>query len=105
MNVTPDVQDAFKKFFADFIEKHKGEKTPVDELPQRTGIVYKDNAGYNLTVNNLPWAKGTFTIKRYRISKTQNLDLVEEKTASGGSLRLSNAFAPDTVELIVLQGK
>ncbi len=26
-------------------------------LPVRTDIVYHDNAGYNLTINNLPWAK------------------------------------------------
>jgi hypothetical protein len=67
--------------------------------------VYKDNAGYDLTVNNLPWGKDAFTIKRYRISKTQNLELVEKKAGSGSSLKVSNAFGPDTVELIVLQHK
>jgi xylan 1,4-beta-xylosidase len=72
-------------------------------LPRRADIVYRDNAGYNLTIENLPWGKESFTVKRYRIDKTRNLDLVEEKSSAGGSLRLSNALAPDAVELVVLQ--
>jgi hypothetical protein len=75
----------------------------VKSLPPRTNIVYRDNAGYNLTIKNLPWGKGVFTAKRYRISKTQNLDLVEERSGEGGSFSLSTALAPDAVELIVLQ--
>src|SRR5271169_4959239 len=72
-------------------------------LPQRTDIVYRDNAGYNLTVNNLPWGKKPFSIKRYRISKTQNLELVEERSSEGGVLTLSDSLAPDALELVVLQ--
>jgi hypothetical protein len=72
-------------------------------LPNRTDIVYHDNAGYCLTINNLPWGKAAFTIKRYRISKTQRLELVEQKAGSGQTLMLSNAFPVDTVELLVLE--
>jgi xylan 1,4-beta-xylosidase len=72
-------------------------------LPRRTDIIYRDNAGYNLTIESLPWGNKAFSIKRYRIDKTQNLDLVEEKSGAGGSLKLSNALAPEAVELIVLQ--
>ena len=72
-------------------------------LPTRTDILYRDNAGYCLTISNLPWGKAAFTIKRYRISKTQRLELVEEKTGSGETLMLSNAFPVDTVELLVLE--
>jgi hypothetical protein len=72
-------------------------------LPARTDIVYRDNAGYCLTINNLPWGKAAFTIKRYRISKTQRLELVEQKAGSGETLMLSNAFPVDTVELLVLE--
>lgn len=75
----------------------------IKSLPQRTDIVYRDNAGYNLTIDNLPWGKKEFSVKRYRIDKSNNLDLVEEKSGLGGSLNLSNAMAPDAVELIVLQ--
>jgi hypothetical protein len=72
-------------------------------LPLRTDIVYRDNAGYNLTIDNLPWGKNAFSVKRYRISETQNLNLVEEKSGAGGTLNLSSPLAPDAVELIVLQ--
>lgn len=72
-------------------------------LPPRTDIVYHDNVGYSLTIDNLPWGQKSFRIKRYRISKAQNLDLVEEKETDGGTLKLSSALPPDAVELIVLQ--
>ncbi len=78
---------------------------PSRELPLRTDIVYRDNAGYNLAIDNLPWGKAAFTIQRYLISSTRNLELVEEKTASGSSLKLSNPLATDSIELIVLHGK
>jgi hypothetical protein len=75
----------------------------VKFLPLRTDIVYRDNRGYNLTIRNLPWGGAAFSIKRYRISKTQDLDLVEEKSATGDSLNLTNAMAPDALDLIVLR--
>jgi xylan 1,4-beta-xylosidase len=74
----------------------------VKFLPLRTDIVYRDNRGYNLSILNLPWGRAAFSIRRYRISHTQNLDLVEEGTSKGGTLNLSNPLAPDTLELIVL---
>lgn len=80
----------------------------VKFLPPRTGIVYRNNSGYNLAIKNLPWGAAPFGMKRYRISKTQNLDLVQNvdlvEAGSGkdGVLNLSNSFSPDTVELIVL---
>jgi hypothetical protein len=72
-------------------------------LPPRTDVVHRDNASYDLTIKNLPWGAKGFSIKRYRISKTQNLDLVEEKSGAGGSLKLSNPLAPEALELIVLR--
>ena len=65
----------------------------------------RDNAGYNLAIANLPWGKTPFTLNRYRISASQNLDLVEEKSLAGRRLNLSNRMPTDTVELIVLQRK
>ena len=76
--------------------------TKLPSLPRRTDIIYKDNSGYTLNIQNLPWGKQPFNIRRYRISETQNLDLVEEKSGAGESLRFSNALAPESVELIVL---
>jgi len=75
----------------------------VKSLPLRTNIVYRDNAGYALTIDNLPWGAAAFSIKRYRISKTENFDLVEEVSAAGGSFHLSRSLAPDAIELIVLR--
>jgi hypothetical protein len=74
----------------------------VKFLPLRTDIVYRDNRGYNLTISNLPWGRAAFGIKRYRISKTQNLDLVEERAGKEDALTLSNPLPPDTLELIIL---
>ncbi len=56
-----------------------------------------------LTIDNLPWGAAPFSIRRYRISKAENLDLVEEKSGAGGSFHLSSPLAPDAVELIVLR--
>jgi len=75
----------------------------VKSLPRRTDIVYRDNAGYTLMIDNLPWGAAPFSIKRYRVSKTQDLDLIEEKSSTGASFHLSSPLAPDAVELIVLR--
>ncbi len=72
-------------------------------LPMRTDIVYRDNAGYNLTIDNLPWGKSAFSVKRYRIGKTQNLDLVEDRSSEGPTFSLSEALAANAVEHIVLR--
>ena len=82
-----------------------GFKSRKTFLPGRTDIVYRDNAGYNLAIDNMPWGDKAFSIKRYRISDSQNLALVEEKSGSGGRLKLSNPLPTDTVELIVLERK
>ncbi len=74
-------------------------------LPKRTDIVYHDNAGYNLTISHLPWGNKPFSIKRYRISKTQDLELVDEKKSKGDSLHLQSPLAPEALELIVLRRK
>jgi hypothetical protein len=72
-------------------------------LPPRTGIRYENNLGYTLTVDHLPWGNASFAIKRFRITKTQDLPLVEEKTGKDGKVQLSNPLPPPGVELIVLQ--
>jgi len=106
MTLSPRLIEMFKKQAAEEAKKPKPTTpAPVDELPRRTGISYHDNAGYKLTVDNLPWGQDAFTVKRYRLSKTQNLELVEQTTGTGGTLKLSNEFGPDTVELIVLERK
>jgi hypothetical protein len=74
----------------------------IKPLPLRTDIVYRNNAGYNLTIDHLPWGENKFTVKRWRINEAQNFDLVDEKSATGPSLRISAPLAPFGVELIAL---
>lgn len=102
---TPEVQKRFDELDAQKAAKKitGAQQQPVDELPQRKGITYKDNAGYNLAVTNLPSNQRGCTMKRYRISKTQNLDMVEQKLLNGTTLKIANNMPPDTVELIVLR--
>ncbi len=73
--------------------------------PIRTGIKYSDNRGYNLTVSNLPWGNRPFTIKRYRLTKTEDFVLIEQKKAEGATASLANPLPPPGLELIVLEAK
>lgn len=75
----------------------------VKFLPLRTDIAYHDNEGYKLVITNLPWGAAEFSLKRYRISDKENLDLVERRMEKGATLRISHALPPNSVELIVLQ--
>jgi xylan 1,4-beta-xylosidase len=72
-------------------------------LPVRNDIVYKDNAGYDLAIQHLPWGKKNFSVKRYRLNDTLNLELVEDGSGSGDTFRVRNPLSPDGVELIVLR--
>ena len=75
----------------------------VKFLSARKDVVYRDNTGYTLTIDNLPWGAAPYTIKRYRISGIKDLDLVEENSSSGGVANISSPLTPPEVELIVLQ--
>jgi hypothetical protein len=72
-------------------------------LPVRNDIVYKDNAGYDLAIQHLPWGKKNFSVKRYRLNDTLDLELVEDGSGSGDTFRVRNPLSPDGVELIVLR--
>jgi hypothetical protein len=73
--------------------------------PVRTGIRYSNNKGYSLTVSNLPWGNRPFTIKRYRLTKTEDFNLVEQKKAEGATASFSNPLPAPGLELIVLETK
>jgi len=75
----------------------------IKVLPRRTNLHYQNNSGYALTIHHLPWGEAPFTIKRYRISKTQDFALVEEKRSKGRTFELSSPLPPPGVELVVLQ--
>jgi hypothetical protein len=72
-------------------------------LSRRNEIEYRNNSGYNLTVTNLPWGRRAFTVKRYRLTKTEDFTLVNETSGSGGKLELSRPLPPPGLELIVLR--
>ena len=71
-------------------------------LPRRTGVRYENNAGYRSTIDHLPWGSAEFTIKRYRVAQSEDLQLVEKASGKGAKVELSNSLPPPGVELIVL---
>jgi len=72
-------------------------------LPRQTGIAYSNNRGYALKIANLPWGDAAFSIKRYRLSDTDNFTLQTLPLAHGPALALSHDLTPPAVELIVLE--
>ena len=70
----------------------------------RGEIAYRDNAGYALSVTHLPWGAGDFTVKRCRITKTENW-AETESSGKGGALEMSLPLPAPGVELIVLRRK
>jgi len=97
-NIMPLPPDVLKQIPATDYTKFK-------PLAPRTDIAYRDNHGYALTITHLPWGKGAFTIKRYRLNETKNLELLDEKRATGDSVRLATPLPPQAMELVVLQRK
>lgn len=83
---------------------HPGPALKFKRVPVRS-IEYKNNRGYKLTIDRLPWGKGSYTIKRYRIDETHDLGLMEDRVSRGDHVELSNELPPPGVELITLQKK
>jgi xylan 1,4-beta-xylosidase len=88
----PDVQEMIKIDFS-----------KLKVLPQRTDIPGVKDVGYDLTIDHLPWGNAAFTIKRYRITSTDDLKLAGESSGKDGKTELSNPLPAPGVELIVLQ--
>jgi xylan 1,4-beta-xylosidase len=64
---------------------------------------YVNNQGYDLTIKNLPWGNAAFTIIRYRIDATHNLDKIDETQGQKGSAHLTAKLPAPSVELVVLR--
>ena len=62
MAMPPDVQALLKLDFS-----------KLKFLARRTDIHPENNGGYFLTIDHLPWGNAEFTIKRYRITGTEDL--------------------------------
>jgi hypothetical protein len=81
-------------------------RVPVSfRLLPRRGIDAADagELGYVLNVANLPWGRGAFTIRRYRLDAAHAGTMVAEARAAGGTARIAADLAPPAVELIELE--
>jgi hypothetical protein len=72
-------------------------------LPERRTLHYSNNGGYDATVS-LP-GTGKYQVKRYRLSDSGNVALLDQRIESGPSIRLQAALPPPAVELIVIGAK
>ncbi|WP_206243557.1 GH39 family glycosyl hydrolase [Novosphingobium terrae] len=74
-------------------------------IPPRISPTYARNSGYNLTVANLPaWADRGYTVTRYRIDGTKNLEQVNQTSGSGRTLKIAASLPAPGVELVVIRG-
>jgi hypothetical protein len=78
----------------------------MKSLPPRKDIKYHDNGGYELSISNLPWGKkGSFLLKRIRLSGREDFQVVEQRTESGDQITISNPLPAPGLEFIVLQSR
>ncbi|MCP5118469.1 MAG: hypothetical protein GY953_47260, partial [bacterium] len=79
---------------------------PRDLLPRPADVFdYRDNDGYELTVENLPWGDAPFDVQRYRVSEERDFELVGESAERGATFRLAEPLPPPGIELVVLQAR
>jgi hypothetical protein len=69
-------------------------------LPERRALEYRDNGGYDATIN-MP-TSGKYLVKRYRISDSSNFALLDQSKQTGPSIHLRAALPPPGIELIVI---
>jgi xylan 1,4-beta-xylosidase len=75
--------------------------TTITYLDRRT-ISYANNAGYQVTVNDLPWGAESFTVTRFRVDASHQLTLIDTQSGNGPQFTLSASLPPPSVELIVM---
>jgi xylan 1,4-beta-xylosidase len=75
------------------------------KLPPNRNIAYKNNAGYDLTIQNLPWGKKPFIVQRVRLSDSEDLAEQPLTVGEGGEYKISGALPAPGVELITLREK
>jgi xylan 1,4-beta-xylosidase len=85
------------------LPKNMPEFPQTKSLPARTNIHYKDNRGFHLTIDALPWGKRPFTVQRYRLTERDSFVMVQESTGTGGKFDVSDALLPPAIELIILK--
>jgi xylan 1,4-beta-xylosidase len=73
----------------------------VKSLPARTNIHYKNNYGFHITVDSLPWGKSAFTVRRYRLTSQEEF-VMQKSIGTGSRFEFADALPPPGLELIVL---
>ena len=99
---------------AEFLGPRKGPNvlsmgTAFDvKLLERRSVTYRNNAGYDLTVDHLD-ARKAYTVERYRVSASSGnpgadtLTLVDTSEQRGPRIRLHAELPPPAIELVVLK--
>ena len=71
-------------------------------LLDRRSIAYRDNGGYDLTLDKLA-AGASYTVERYRISEKDDFSLVDTSIGTGPTIHLVATLPPPGIELVVLR--
>lgn len=76
-------------------------------LPVARVLTYENNAGYNLTVNNIPFDADEVVVETYRVDADSVLELVDTVTlpVTGGVVEISSELATYTADLLVITAK
>jgi hypothetical protein len=74
------------------------------KLLERRRIEYRNNAGYDLRIDNLD-ARRRYLVERYRISASHDLSLSGSTEANGPTLHLTADLPPPGIELIVIKAR
>lgn len=75
-------------------------------LPIARVLTYENNAGYNLTVTDVPYDTANVVVEQYRIDNDNNLDLINTikvPVSEDGSVVLSNALNTYSVDLLSIK--
>ncbi len=75
-------------------------------LPIARVLTYENNAGYNLTVTDVPYDTANVVIEQYRIDSDNNLDLISTTKApisEDGTVVVSNALDTYDVDLLSIK--
>jgi hypothetical protein len=59
--------------------------------------------GYTLAIDSLPWGDKKYTVKRYRVSATEDFTETAEAPGKGGKLIIATGLPSPSVELFVLE--
>ena len=78
-------------------------KISVNLLHRRVDAAPGPNAGFDLTVRNLPWGRKPFTITRYSVSEMHHGEIVSTERGKGGTARLPADSPMPAVELVELR--